>query len=161
MINTAEFWVFIAFLICLGLSVKLVAPKVIAMLTVYQKNVEDMFVDAEDTLLGAQRKFAATKERLEGSDIEMIRIETEFESKVNHQLQTWDNQKKKLVAKYQQAQELGLQHLKNHMDNELYNQIILSCENLLQMYLSQHLGLEEHKQLIKSALKRLPTAKSI
>jgi F0F1-type ATP synthase membrane subunit b/b' len=161
MISTAEFWVFIAFLICLGLSVKLVVPKIITILTVYQKNVEDMFVDAENTLLGAQRKFAATKERVEGADIEMVRIETEFESKVNYQLQTWDNQKKKLVAKYHQAQELGLQHLKNHMENELYNQIILSCENLLQMYLAQHLGLEEHKQLIKSALKHLPATKSV
>lgn len=155
MINTAEFWVGIAFLICGGIFYRLILPKLNATLTERQHEIERMFADAETLLASAERKFSCTQERYDALHALMAEMEHEFESKINHMLAEWGEQKDRITQRYRVLGHHQLEHLTDHMRRQLYDQVIQACLNVLQQYLSKHMTAKVHQQLVINSLQVL------
>lgn len=152
MINTAEFWVGVSFIICCGLFYKLILPKVESALTSRQEEIERLFSDAEAMLEAAEKKFSRTQERLDAVPSLIAAMEKEFDSKVNQLLDEWAAQKDRLTEQYRHVGQHKLQHLKDHVREHLYDQVINGCLNVLQVYLSKHINSKVHQQLVINSL---------
>lgn len=158
MINTPEFWVGVSFFICIGISYKLIFPKLTAGLVSHQTEIERLFSDAETLLQASEKKFSLTQERLDALPNLIAEMEREFDSKVNHLLQEWTIQQEKITTRYHSLQEHKLQHLNDHAKSQSYATISDICIATLQTYVNQNMSAKKHQQLVMDALKNLPEA---
>lgn len=156
MINTPEFWVGISFLICVGISYKLIFPALKAGVISHQSEIERLFSEAESLLQAAEKKFSLTQERLDALPNLIIEMEVQFDSKVNHLLQEWSIQQERITARYHSLQEHKLQHLNDHAKIQGYASISDVCIHALHAYVSQHMSAKKHQQIVMDALKNLP-----
>jgi F0F1-type ATP synthase membrane subunit b/b' len=156
MINTAEFWVAVAFFICVGLSFKLIIPSLKAQLNQYQYSIEQMFTEADNTLAAAQKKYMTAKEHINSLSELARKMEKDLEAEVNYALNEWNREQDKISQKYRQIQENKLYSLKNHSENELYHHVIQKCMQSLEVYFKQHLDSKINKQIIVQVTEKLP-----
>ncbi len=152
MINTAEFWVGVSFIVCCGVFYKLILPKLDSALAARQEEIERLFSDAEAILKAAEKKFSRTQERLDALPTLIAAMEKEFDSKVNQLLDEWSAQKEHLSEQYRHVGQHKLDHLKDHVRRQLYDQIINGSLNVLKGYFSKHIDAKAHQQLVINSL---------
>ena len=158
MINTPEFWVGVSFFICVAISFKLIVPKLQLGLVSHQSEIEKSFSDAENILKEAEKKFSIIQERLTALPKLISDMESEFDTKVNHQIHEWNVQKEKTITQYALLQEYKLQHLTDHTKSQLHIVISTAALNVLETYFVQQITAKKHQQIVKDALKHLSNA---
>jgi F0F1-type ATP synthase membrane subunit b/b' len=158
MINTPEFWVGVSFFICVALSIKLILPKLKATMISHQQEIEKSFSDAENILKEAEKKFSVIQERLNSLPTVMAEMEVEFDAKVNHQIQEWNEQKERIIIQYASLQEYKLEHLTNHTKSQLHSAITTVSLKVLEVYFQQQITAKKHQLIVKDALKHLSNA---
>jgi F0F1-type ATP synthase membrane subunit b/b' len=156
MINTAEFWVGVSFAICVGISFKLIVPVVKSNLDMYQKSIEQMFLEAENVLVAAQKKFGAAKNQLEALPHITQTMTEDLNVEINQKLNEWKSQQSKILLKYQHMQEHKVQSLKNHSEAQIYSMITQAFLNLMGACFKQSFTYKLQQQMILSAIKELP-----
>lgn len=156
MINTPEFWVGVSFLICIGISYKLIFPTLKASVISHQSEIERLFSEAESLLQASEKKFSLTQDRLDALPSLITEMEKDFDLKVSHLLQAWSVQQEKITIRYRSLQEHKLQHLNDHAQSQGYAVISNVCVAALQTYVNQHMNAKKHQQFVMNALKNLP-----
>lgn len=156
MVNTAEFWVGIAFIICVGISFKLIVPVVKSNLNMYQKSIEQMFLEAEHVLVAAQKKFVAAKTQFDALPQLTQAMTQDLDVEINQKLNEWKLQQNKILLKYQQMQEHQVQSLKNHSEAQTYSIIVQAFLNLMTTCFKQSFTSKSQQQMILSVIKHLP-----
>lgn len=159
MINTPEFWVGIAFLMCMGIAVKIIFPKLNIFIEAHQRSVENVFLDAEGVLLSAQKKISAAQKALDELPQLMSELEANFEAKINVQLTEWQAQQEKIFKKHKQIEEYTLHGLAIHLKSKMYYAIIVGSMNVLQIYLTRHMNAVVHQKIVQKSLELLRTFK--
>lgn len=152
MINTAEFWVGVSFIVCCGVFYKLILPKLDRALAARQEEIERLFSDAEAILKAAEKKFSRTQERLDTLPTLIAAMEKEFDSKVNQLLDEWSAQKERLSEQYRHEGQHKIDHLKDHVRRQLYDRVINGSLNVLKVYFSKHIDAKAHQQLVINSL---------
>ncbi|MCP5322736.1 MAG: hypothetical protein H6492_01855 [Candidatus Paracaedibacteraceae bacterium] len=156
MINTPEFWVGIAFLICIVIFIKVILPKLQVQIDAHRRKIESDFFDAESILLIAQKKISASKERLDSVSETVQGIEKDFEIKINNNLKEWADRKEKIAIKYHQAKEYNLHSIKNHIRNRVYFNVAAAACNVLERYSRQKIKAKDHQKIVLESLKHFP-----
>lgn len=156
MINTPELWVGIAFLICIVLFVKLILPKLQGQIASYRQKVESGFLEAENILFAAEKKFAAAKELVDALPDIVLDVEKDFEIKINDQLKEWADRKEKIAMKYEQTKEYHLRSINNHIKNKICFNVVAATSNVLKIYFEHNIKAKDHQKIVLDSLKHFP-----
>lgn len=155
MLNTPEFWVLVAFVLCIPISIKWILPTLNQAVQAYQQTVEQAFIDAEAILLSAQKRVASAKEHLKTLPNMIEGVNADLEANINVLMQEWQEEQERLRQQYQRVQTQSLQHLKSHAEHAIYNRTVLLCAAVLHQHFSQHMTAKQHQQIVMASLKNL------
>lgn len=156
MLNTAEFWVGVSFIICVGISFKLIVPKLKSGLENYQELIERTFLEAECTLIAAQKKFVSAKNQVDDLSQLVETLNHQLEAEINEKLNEWNFQKKNILLKYEHMQEHKLQNLRNHLETQAYNIITQAFVNVIEDYFKKHINSKIQQEMALVAIEKLP-----
>lgn len=158
-LQTAEFWVAVAFAMAVVIALKLIVPKVVAALTGEQSAVIKKFDDAEKILALAEKKYAEAKESLDTLDQQIEVLETEFDKRVSDVLNRWSVSKEELLQKKGAVHKKSLEHAANHMHVRFLNSLVdLSCD-ALEETLQQLVSSRNHSMVLNHNLQTLKLMK--
>ena len=154
-VNTAEFWVFIAFILMLGMSYKYVWPKVANWLDLYRYQIDIGFQCAEDTRALSEKKLELAMMNLKNIDIDFLRFEQEFEHERNLVLERWQESKYRQEKKYQKLLDKALDGLKDTAKVETMSCANNMIKNIGLKCISKQLSAKTNNIIIKSFLEKL------
>lgn len=158
-LQTAEFWVAIAFIIAVVVALRLVVPKAVSSLRDEQKRIADKFDEAEQVLGRAEKKYADAKASLEGLQAEFKMLEADFDKRVSEILNTWNGDQTVLVKKKTALHQQALEHAANHMHTNFLNAFVdISCDGL-EVVLKQLIKAKNHEHVLLQNLETLKLVK--
>jgi F0F1-type ATP synthase membrane subunit b/b' len=130
-LSTGEFWVAVAFLIALVVAVKFIFPKVSSALAQQQQTIADRFLEVEQRLALAEKKYAQAKSNMETLTDQLSRLDAEFDLKVSEVLNNWNAEKEVLLKKHAVVFEKNLGHVENHVRVKFLDELVnISCAAL-------------------------------
>lgn len=135
-ISTAEFWVAVAFLICVLISVRLVLPNLSQGIENYQQAVQQTFKDAETKLTYAKKKLKLAQAEAEALQDATADLKKDSSGRIRRYKREWEKQRTHIQSYYYSLQQYRIQALDTQLKQTIVAKTSAACaEGLRQQFI--------------------------